>query len=126
MLAKEYRFVESEQKVAGQSTTAVAKADKGKLAGRWTFQEAPEGRTVAYTLVVSADRSYSYHAVVTADGKVTTDAKEEGTFEQTDSHLKFMPNGSKETNVYSYRLRGDELDLQPQGSPKLVTFQRVN
>lgn len=124
LLTSKYKFAEGEQTTTAAATTTV-KADKDKLAGRWTFQETPDGRTVNYTLTISADGSYTYRAVVTTNGKVTADAKEEGTFEQTDSQLKFVPTGNKQTNIYTYRLRGDELSLQLQGSSKLVAFQRA-
>jgi hypothetical protein len=128
-LDKNYRFAATSQSyqvttsTQTQTSTGEVKRDS-KLLGRWTLQQMPEGRTVQFTLVLSADGKYTYRAVVTAGSQPTSDSQEAGSFEQGDTSLKFLPADGKQPNVYFYRLRGDELDLQLQGSPTLVTFQR--
>ncbi len=129
-LEKNYRFVASSQSFqsgsSGSTTTSSSQTsgDASKLAGRWTLRQTPDGRTVEYTLVLSAEGKYTYRIVITSSTQPTSDMQETGTFSQDGTLLKFQPGEGKPQNVYSFRLRNDELDLQLQGSATLVTFQR--
>jgi len=117
-LQKNYNF--------GKTSPSTDTKDLGKFAGRWTLRQTPEGRTIEYTLVLSNDGKYTYRILITATGKPTSDLQEAGTFSLSDDGnlLNFQPSDGKTMNVYTYRLKGDELDLQVQGSGTVVTFQR--
>jgi len=131
-LEKNFRFAATSQTFqsgsSSSSTTTTSGTqtgdDLGKLAGRWTMRQTPEGRTVEYTLVLSAEGKYTYRIVITSTTQPTSDLQETGTFWRDGALLKFQPGEGKPMNIYSYRLRDDELDLQLQGSATLVTFQR--
>jgi len=119
-LLKNYNFG------SGSDVSSAGSGDLSKFAGRWTLRQTPEVRTIEYTLVLSNDGKYTYRIVITATGKPTSDLQEAGTFSlsQDAPLLRFQPSDGKPMNIYTYRLKGDELDLQVQGSGTVVTFQR--
>lgn len=128
-LERNFKFGAGELVTTPPTTTTTpattGKVDNSKLVGRWVLQQTPEGRTVAYTMIIAADGKYSYRAVVTTGNQVTSESQEAGTVQQEETTLKFTPTDAKQPNIYLYRLRGDELDLQLQGTANLVTFRRA-
>lgn len=126
-LEKNYRFVASLPSVAPGNGTEIQTTlgDTRSIAGRWVLKETGNDRSVEFTLVLAADGKYTYRVVIASAGRTTSDTQESGTFQQEPTILKFTPAEGKRATVYFYRLRADELDLQAEGTVKLVTFRRA-
>lgn len=118
-----YTTQPTSQSQSGSATSGSTSTTLDSLVGRWILEQAVNGTNVQYTVVLSADRRYAYRAaVVGSQGGAET--QETGTFQQEETWLRFTPDGGKQPHTYFYRLRGDELELQLQGSATPAVFHR--
>jgi hypothetical protein len=131
-LEANYRFTGSGQNYQAQSgqnpsstTTGSGKQPAANLVGRWVLEQATRGVNIRYTMTLSSEGKYSYRAAAADGSQAATEAQESGTFQQEETWLKFSPDGGGQSHTYFYHLRGDDLELQLQGTSTPAVFHRA-
>jgi len=126
------RFVASTESTTSSSSstststsTSSGSKPSADLVGRWTLESRTGSVTTQYSMELKADGKYSYRATATGGTGGPSEASETGTVQQDSTWLKFFPDGGKATHTYFYKLRGDELELQLQGTSTPATFRRA-